>query len=173
MNRPLVDGPPLLGLSEQVDCEHHWAYHCCGGEPLDVGICTLCGAINWTDLRRQHDAVRQPLLARITELEGERDCAMSVLEMAEPALDQMLAKLKATEQIQVTLNERIAALGATAQRVAAERDEARAELAHLTGAVIPNLEHALAAATADRDRAWAREEAALGYGQTATEGATR
>ena len=36
-------------------CDHHYATHIRGGEPLEVRICTLCRTPDWTDLARQTD----------------------------------------------------------------------------------------------------------------------
>jgi hypothetical protein len=45
----------VIDLSEinAPDCDHHYAAHIRGGEPLSVRICTLCGEIDWDDLRAQ------------------------------------------------------------------------------------------------------------------------
>jgi hypothetical protein len=41
-------------MSNCTSCEQHaWATHLRGGEPFTVRICSLCGNIDWDDLRRQ------------------------------------------------------------------------------------------------------------------------
>jgi hypothetical protein len=42
----------------QNDCEHHYSTHMRGGEPLSVRICTLCGEVDWADLREQVERIR-------------------------------------------------------------------------------------------------------------------
>jgi hypothetical protein len=46
---------------------HVMASHIRGGEPLSVGRCMACGAIDWADLRKQADAYARRYAARLLE----------------------------------------------------------------------------------------------------------
>ena len=37
----------------QADCDHHFEYRILGGQPISVGICTLCRDPDWGDLQQQ------------------------------------------------------------------------------------------------------------------------
>lgn len=57
---------PDTDLPMVSDCEeHHYMSLMRGGEPMHVRLCTLCGAIDWDDLRRQ---VQEREAALVTEL---------------------------------------------------------------------------------------------------------
>lgn len=43
--------------SASASCDHFYVTHIRGGEPVSVGICTLCGEIDWADLRSSIEAL--------------------------------------------------------------------------------------------------------------------
>lgn len=64
--------PPMARQTCPEGCVY--GYHSRGGCPIDVGICTLCGEINFDDLTRQAEAITKPPGALPAELQGDGPC---------------------------------------------------------------------------------------------------
>jgi hypothetical protein len=58
----------------QNDCEHYYSTHMRGGEPLSVRICSLCGEVDWADLREQVERIRDAAM-----LESQHRTALAIL----------------------------------------------------------------------------------------------
>ena len=54
---PARENPPQAN-----DCEHYFASHIRGGEPLHVRLCQLCHEPDWSDLAEQAAEVRAAAL---------------------------------------------------------------------------------------------------------------